>query len=394
MRNNVFTVMKKECSRIFNDRKLFFTTVILPGLLMFVIYSLIGTAMQGMFDVEDDYEYQVYAVGFPEALAPLFAEQPLHIIEISEAEIEGVKQQLAERETDVLMVFPANFDELVAAAAVPAPNVQVWANFTRNESREADALVTSLLQEYHRGLALLFSINEPTDEAADGGYNLASEADIFGMIVGMVVPFLFMIFSYTGCQALAPESIAGEKERGTLALLLVTPASRRDIALGKILGIGVFALMSAVCSILGAVLAMPSMLGAGLATGNIFNFYNAGDFVLLLLVVMSTTLVFVSLLSLFSAYARSVKEATSYAMPILMLVMVMGFVGMFIGETENLHFFLIPIMNSVLSIIKIFAFDANVLAVLVTVAVNVCVALVFSAVLTKMFDSEKIIFDK
>ena len=40
-RNNVLTIMKKELRRFFGDRRMLLT-IILPGLLIYIIYSLIN----------------------------------------------------------------------------------------------------------------------------------------------------------------------------------------------------------------------------------------------------------------------------------------------------------------------------------------------------------------
>lgn len=397
MKNNVLTVMKKECSRIFNDRKLFFTTVILPGLLMFGMYTLMGTFFDDMLMVEEDYVYQVHAVNLPDSVAELLAPQErIELHHIGEYDIDDIKSQIENRLTDLLVVFPEDFDVIVAdfdpeAAAVEgvlAPNVQVWSNFARNESHEANSLVSGILHEYHHSLTHRFTINAPTEYAYD--FNLATDADMFAMILGMVIPLLFILFIFTGCQSLAPESIAGEKERGSLGSVLVTPANRSHIALGKILGISVFSLLSAVGSILGAVLAMPTMMGLD---DSIFEFYSVVDFLLLFLVAASTTLVFVAVLSVLSAYAKSVKEATAYSMPIMLLVFVAGFAGMIVGEVpDSIIFYFIPVINSSLCIGAIFAFEANVANILITSGINFGVALALTVGLAQIFNSEKIVF--
>jgi sodium transport system permease protein len=401
MKNNVITIMKKECSRIFNDRKLFVTTVILPGVLIFVMYTLMGTFMADLFAVDDDYVYQVHAVNLPDSMSALLSpeELRLEIIPTAEGEIEYVKERITNRTTDLLLIFPQNFDEYVAVfdpatATQPAPNIQMWHNHARTESSEANNIVRSVINAYHHALTHRFNINAPTEDAPEGNFNLATDADMFAMIMGMLVPLLFILFIFTGCQALAPESIAGEKERGTLGSVLVTPTNRRDIALGKILGIGIFALLSAVVSILGTVLAMPNLM-VDMDMGNIFEFYSVADFALLLLVALSTTLVFVALLSVLSAYSKSVKEATAASMPVMIIVVLAGLAGMIFGDIPtDPAFYLIPIVNSSLSISGIFSFDINVANVLITVGINIVIALVLTVVLARMFSSEKIVFDK
>jgi sodium transport system permease protein len=360
-----------------------------------------GTFNESLFTVDDDYFYQIHAVNMPASIAEVLSPEELRmeIHDITENEIEGVKTQLENRDTDLLIIFPLNFDEDVAAfdpatAEAAAPNVQIWSNMARTESSDANRIVKSLLDAYHFALTHRFSVNAPTDEVPDGNFNLATDADMFRMIMGMMIPLLFLIFIFTGCQSLAPESIAGEKERGTLGSVLVTPTNRRDIALGKILGIAFFSLLSAVVSILGALLALPSMM-TGMETGGIFEIFSVTDMLLLFIVASSTTLVFVSLLSVLSAYAKSVKEAAAYAMPIMFVVMVASLASMFFDSTpEDIVYFVIPVMNSALSISAIFTAEINIVNILTATVVNLLIAVTFTLILAKIFSSEKIVFDK
>ena len=64
------------------------------------------------------------------------------------------------------------------------------------------------------------------------------------MVFSSLLPMLLMMFLYSGCASVAPESIAGEKERGTIATMLITPTKRSDIAIGKILALAIIALLS------------------------------------------------------------------------------------------------------------------------------------------------------
>ena len=45
MTNNTITVMKKELARFFGDRRLVITTLLLPGIMIYVVYSFLGSAM-------------------------------------------------------------------------------------------------------------------------------------------------------------------------------------------------------------------------------------------------------------------------------------------------------------------------------------------------------------
>ena len=66
-----------------------------------------------------------------------------------------------------------------------------------------------------------------------------------------MMPLLILVFLFSGCMAIAPESIAGEKERGTIATILVTPIRRSELALGKIFSLSIIALLSGLSSTVG-----------------------------------------------------------------------------------------------------------------------------------------------
>lgn len=67
-------------------------------------------------------------------------------------------------------------------------------------------LLTDALDAYEQSLANRFDVN-----AGGGTYDLASEEDMAGMVFAMLVPMLMLMFVFSGCMAVAPESIAGER---------------------------------------------------------------------------------------------------------------------------------------------------------------------------------------
>jgi sodium transport system permease protein len=254
-------------------------------------------------------------------------------------------------------------------------------------------MVSGLLSAYHHSLTHRFSINQPPPGAPpDRDYfELASDADIFAMVLGFMIPLMFILFIFTGCQTLAPDCISGEKERGTLGSLLVTPAKRSDMAFAKILSITIFGLLGAVGSIIGMVLSLPRLFPMD---GNI-DFYSMGDYALLLLIAISTTLVFVSLLAVMSAYAKSVKEATAYSMPLMIVSMLCGLASMMTGGVpDDFVYYLIPVFNSALCITAVINFEVSIPNMLVALGANLTFSLICVFALTKIFNSEKIVFDK
>ena len=142
-------------------------------------------------------------------------------------------------------------------ATSPAPNVEVYYNSTSTESSAAYQLVSYALDSYEAALANKFDVNAATDDS----YDLASKEDSTAQFFAMMLPMLMTMFLFSGCMAIAPESIAGEKERGTIATLLVTPIKRSELAIGKIISLSAIGLLSGLSSFVGTMLSLPKLMG-------------------------------------------------------------------------------------------------------------------------------------
>ena len=192
---------------------------------------------------------------------------------------------------------------------------------------------------------------------------------------------------------MAPESRACEIERGTIATLLVTPVKRSHLAVGKIISLSVIAILSGLSSFLGTMLSLPKLMGeqenvnAGV--------YGMDDYALTLLVILSTVLVVIAIVSIVSAFAKNVKEATGWVTPIMIISMLLGVTSMVesLCKTEPV-WYLIPLYNSVQSMNGIFSMEPDLVNIIVTVIANVCYAGIGAFVLAKMFDNEKVMFSK
>ncbi len=388
MRNPVITILKKELARFFGDKRMAFTTVLLPGLLIFVLYNFMGSALAKQFSVSETYKPTAVVQNLPDALGQTLG-QALELRQLSDAD---AKRQVTDQELDLYLAFPADFDAAVAAydpaSGTPAPNVEVYFNSASTASQQAYTAVLTVLDQFESSLANKFDVNR------GGSFDLVTAQDQTSSIFSSMLPMLLMIFLFSGCIAVAPESIAGEKERGTIATMLVTPAKRSSIALGKIIALSIIALLSGISSALGTILSLPSLMGSagGTMSGAA---YGPGEYVLLGVVILSTVLLLVTLISIISAFAKSTKEAQTYVMPLMILVMLLGVTAMFGGGAkESLFFYLIPLYNSVQCMVSIFSFEMIPAHILAAVAANLVYTGLGIFLLAKMFNSERIVFSK
>lgn len=391
--NGILAIMRKELARFFSDKRMV-VSILLPGVLIYVMYSFMGQAMGSLYGVEEDYVPTVQVVHLPDSVVGLVETGGgLNLLEVDASAVAEAQSSVTDQTLDLLAVFPEDFDKAVAAytpsGGQPAPNVELYYNAASTTSQSAYMLLTSLLDGYEAQLANKFDIN-----AGDKIYDLATEEDTAGTYFASLMPLLLMIFLYSGCVAVAPESIAGEKERGTIATMLITPIRRGDIAIGKILALALISLLSGASSAIGTVLALPKLMGAA-SDGLSANIYGVQDYLLLAAVILSTVVLLVTLISILSAFAKTVKEAQAYVMPLMILVMVLGVTAMFGGGAKTeLWYYLIPLYNSVQCMVGVFSFSTVMAGVATALAANVIYTVLGVFVLARMFNSEKIVFSR
>ena len=403
-RSGLAAIFKKELYRFFTDRRSVITTILLPGLMIYLIYSGIGVGMTSLISVDEDYVSQIEVVNLPPSIRTLADAAGLELSSITSDETTAAKDALVAKEIDALIIFPSDFDQQLlavlsagastdgnATTVAQPPCVEVYYNSTRMESSQAYGICKSLLESYRDARFTLFTINAG---AAEGMvYDLASTQDIAGIVLSTMLPMLIIIFLFSGCISVAPESIAGEKERGTIATLLVTPLKRHELALGKVLALSCIALLAAVSSFIGVIASLPNLI-AGSSEMTDVSIYTMTDYLLLGVVILSTVMLFVGIISVLSAFAKTVKEASTLVMPLMIAVIFVAVMGTFSGAQDNLLLFIIPSLNSAQCMAGIFAFSAQPLYVAMTVAANLVYAGVCIVALTRMFNSEYIIFAK
>lgn len=392
MKKDMLTIIRKEFARFFGDKRMVFTTVLMPGLMIYILYTFMGKGMMKEFSTDDTYVASAYVQNMPEELSPALRGLSVEWTELSEGETESAKEAVTAKEADALVVFPADFSASVAKYEVSdgaAPHVAIYYNSTEAESSKLYRVIAGVLDVYEQGMANKFDVN-----AGGEAYDLASEKDATGQVFAMLLPLLLMTFLFSGCTSIAPEAIAGEKERGTIATLLVTPMKRSALALGKIISLSAIALLSGLSSFLGTMLSLPNLMG-GVDSGMDASVYVLSDYLLLLCVILTTVLVLVALMSIISAYARNIKEAGTAIAPLMIVSMGVSLSTMFGGTGEkNLGLFCIPLYNSVQCMHGIFSFQYAPEQIVVTLISNLVYAFLLTWVLTRLFNSEKVMFAK
>ena len=164
-------------------------------------------------------------------------------------------------------------------------------------------------------------------------------SDELSKILSQIFPFVLVMWSLAGALYPAVDVCAGEKERGTMETLLISPASREEIVWGKFLTIWVFS----------AATALLNLLSMGLTTSWFFK--DLGDLMpFRLSFLFWGAILLLPLSAFFSAlclavgvYARSSKEGQYYLMPLFMLTMPLVFLTLAPGVELNHFYSMVPV---------------------------------------------------
>lgn len=385
--SKILIIVKKELLRILTDKRLCFTTIIMPGLMIFIMYALVGNVMSNTYSTLQNSEYIVVINNVPNDIKELLLKNKISFKEKNKPQ-NYYMNKIRDKNLDLYIDFDKNFEDNIlngTEKGVQVPSVSIYYNSQSNSSNTGYMLLSSILNEYKDCIRNVFYVNSGNDL-----YDLATTKDSTGQFVSMILPMLLITMLFSICASVAPDSIAGEKERGTMATLLVTPIKREQLAIGKILGLSIIVVLGGISSFIGAMLSLPFLsIGQDEIDTSV---YSINDYLELFIIVISTVLIMISLTAIVSVLARSIKEASSSMAPLTILVALVGISGMYNQNGSNrLIHYIIPLYNSAQCMNEIFLFNGNINHVIITVISNLLYTIILVYILSKLFKNEKII---
>ena len=270
-----------------------------------------------------------------------------------EAASAGWRGLIADRKVRAAVEIPAGFEKALESGSAPAVTIygfggelnsgmamgQLRIFFTGLRERTTTRLLAA------RGIPASVARPFEVKEA-----NVAPPAKTGGNLVGGFLAYIIITFGVIGAMYPAMDLAAGEKERGTMETLLCSPASRTDIVLGKFLMVLTGSLAAVACSLvsLAATLAfVGSALSAGPAGGGggIALAIDPLGLLGVLAMVLPVSVLFSAVLFTTSLFARSYKEAQTYAQPVVFLAIIPVGIGTVPGIDLSLRLALVPVLN-------------------------------------------------
>lgn len=415
---NAIIVFKKEFYRVISDKRLLIMSIFFPGFMIFMMYSLMGNVMESETENIQMHKMIVYTENAPDSLLTSFqnirnysdknedgeidfdTEYDLVPIELhlaNELDQAVIDEKILSGEIDLLIKFPQDFESSLLDYEnddYQLPNIEISYNPGENYSAQTYSNIKSVLNAY--ATQVTYSRFGDGIQIFNEVPNIIlNEEKAQGQQFAMLLPMLIVMFLFSGAMNIGPDSIAGEKERGTIATLLVTPVKRFEIAIGKVLSLSVISLMSATSSFVGIIFGLNNMMsGAGGGSLNAA-IYGASEYIMIIAVLFATVLVIVGIIAVVSTYARTIKEAGMLILPFYFISIIVGVTSMFSGEAAtNTVLYLIPIYSSVNMLISILTFEVVPLQFILMVTSSVVYVSILIFVMNKLFQNEKVMFSK
>ena len=389
---NIMIIFLKELKRVFLDRRMLIS-LFLPGVIIYFAYTLMGNALNSsMFaSTTKDTTYQVVytnnsGVETPKLMSFLDAtvkadkesNNEVDSKPIDKNEVDAYREKLKKSEVHLIVTFTDNFEESIKMDNT-TNNVNIYYNGESSVSSDLYSLTTSLVSYAYTN----YTVNQENGQIIDA--NVGEKDNMSMKIMGMVIPMVTISILFSTVISLCPEAIAGEKERGTLASLLLTPIKRKDFAIGKMMSLSVLAIASGTVSFAGLMLSMPNLMrGINISIAPV-------EFLLLFLLVVSILLFFVGLGILMSSLANTVKEAAGYVSPFMLVFMLFGIAPSLFGLGEWYMAF-IPVLNVCVSINSLLVGASGLpLFFGLTVISNLVYTGLLVFAITKLFNQERVV---
>ncbi len=403
--NGAKTIIKKELHRVFYDKKLIFSLFLLPAILIIGLYSLIGQMISNMSNDIEAHISSVYIVNAPKDVEALIAETGYDttasiIMLEAGASIDDIKDKILNEDTDLLVVFSDDFSATAAAYknqgdAIPA--VDLYYNSTSNYSSAAyssfsetilGSLQTKLLTDRFTNLELL-NVFQTNAEV------IVNEDKANGEYLAMLLPYFITFMLFAGAMGLGIDAITGEKERGTMASMLLSPIKRSELVFGKLVSLAILSSISAAVYAIAMIIAMP-MMAKTFTGGEELSFvvsFSALQILQLFIIMISMVYLYVSMVSFVAVLAKTAKEAGTYVSPLYIVVLAAGMITMFQGSMEkSLSVYAIPVYGNALAIQNLMTNELTMVQFLLSVGGTLFLGGLFTFLLTKAFNSEKIMF--
>ena len=396
MFKSLMIIMKKELRRVFTDRRLVVTNFILPMVSIALVYSIMGFMIGQTTEEIESHVTKVQGVNVPNEVVQMINDSGTMIFTPFENTEKTPDEMLLAGDIDYYLAFDADFSAKIEQGTIP----EIVGKYSPKSdvSIEASYKVPSVLEQYRNAvlanrlgdanLLQVYALNATEIE-------IPAEEKGIDRGIANLIPMLVSIFIFAGAMGIGMDSIAGEKERGTIATMLLTPVDRGVIIGGKVLSLSVVAMISMISSFIGVMLSIP-FSARFLSTEGSFDMsqisLGGSELAMFFICMIGMVGMYVTVISVLSMIANSLKEAGAYITPAYMVVMITAFMNMFGSAVVSEIYYYVPVYNNLVNMKQILLGDGDIIKVLISFGTSAVITLALLVMARKLMHKEKVVF--
>jgi ABC-type Na+ efflux pump permease subunit len=210
-------------------------------------------------------------------------------------------------------------------------------------------------------------------------------------LISSFLPYLLALSSLMGGVFVANDTVAGEKERGTLETLLSAPVPRRALAIGKFAVTASMALLSGVLSVVGTLwpFAVPLPMFRWMTEGGLS--LAPVSVAAMFLVLVPLSVFGAGVLLAISTIARNQKEAQASFTPVLLVGSVLGILSLVMPPDSSLATAAAPVLGPALVLKQALQGATRLPFALLAGLASAAYAAVALVLATRLFEKESVL---
>ena len=400
----MWLVFQKEIKELLRDRKTLFFMVALPLLLFPLIFG--GVAyFSGKAIEKAQTRVLTYAVigdeYAPILSAKITAQDGLkrYVTKIQSDNVSAITNLVKSEKVDFVLVIPNTFNDDILKIGQNKLTLYLNDAGLNMVQRRLNKIIDNLAESNRDKAFISLGIAEEIQQGllepiVIDKISTADKREDLGEKIGGLIPYMIFILCLQGAMLPATDIGAGEKERGTLETLLISPISRNQLVLGKFFTIAFAGVTSAMVTV-GSLFVWGVLLSQGMAIELIKEFMSAIsalDFVLMFAMLIPVVAIFSAVLLSMSIYAKSFKEAQGYMTPLVFIVIIPVILAMLPGiKLEGIYAW-VPLMNVALAIKELIKGTMDYMALIPIFLSTTAIAGLLLTFCIYWFNREKVLF--
>jgi ABC-2 type transport system permease protein/sodium transport system permease protein len=394
--SRVGRLARKEMREILRDRRTIVTLVLMPillypllaiGLRQYFLMSVVpATATEYHLAIPQQDVRKVHDLFFPEQPPESEGKEP-NILYVTTDDPEG-----AVREGKV-----ADLGIRLKPAEGPVPQATTCEIYVREDSAMGLKTLEFVKQKLTEANIRIYQselkrrgVNNPFLPVQEQVNLIGAEDGRKTSILSTLVPLILVLMTITGGVYPAIDLTAGERERGTLEILMAAPIPRLGVLLAKYLAVWTVSMLTGIINLTMMVVTLlssglgPVVFGEG---GMSF-----GNLVAVLGLLLLFALFFSAVLLAVTSFARSFKEAQAYLIPLMLASIAPGMISLLPNMKLGGLLDITPLLNIVLLAKEIFEGAAKLRDAVIVLVSTLFYAFAALTLAARIFGAEAVLY--